>query len=219
MAKIDTVIFDLDGTLLDTLDDLTDSVNAALAANGLSTRTKEEVCAFVGTGIKKLMQLAVEGGEQNPVWGSCFADFKAHYAAHCAEKTKPYPGILTLLTQLRERGYRLGVVSNKFDLAVKRLNERYFSGLIPVVIGEKEDVRKKPAPDAVFAALEQLGSEKKSAVYVGDSDVDILTAQNAGVPCISVCWGFRDKAFLTAHGAKILVNDADELLSCLDGIE
>ncbi len=219
MAKIDTVIFDLDGTLLDTLDDLTASVNAALTGNGLPPRTKAEVCAFVGNGIKKLMQLAVEGGEQNPIWEKCFADFKAHYAAHCAEKTKPYPGIVPLLTRLKEHGYRLGVVSNKFDPAVKSLNERYFAGLIPVAIGAREDVRKKPAPDAVLAALTQLGSGKETAVYVGDSDVDILTARNVGTPCISVCWGFRDKAFLLANGAEILIDDAEELLEFLEKVE
>ncbi len=197
---IDTVIFDLDGTLLNTLDDLADSVNAALLQNGLPLRTVEEVRAFVGNGVYNLMVKAV-GDVGHPAFPKAFADFKAHYALHCLDKTAPYEGIMPLLAELSESGYKLAVVSNKFDPAVKKLNEQFFGAYIPVAIGEKETVRKKPAPDSVFAAMEALGSKAETCIYVGDSDVDIFTAQNAGIPCISVTWGFRDRAFLASYGA------------------
>lgn len=207
---IDTVIFDLDGTLLNTLDDLADSVNAALTSNGLPRRTVEEVREFVGNGVYNLMVKAV-GSREHPNFEKAFSDFKAHYAVHCMDKTAPYAGIMELLKELSAQGYKLAVVSNKFDAAVKKLNTQYFDGYIPVAIGEKENVRKKPAPDSVFEAMKELGSKAENTVYVGDSDVDIMTAQNAGILCISVIWGFRDEAFLAEHGAVTYAKTPEDI--------
>lgn len=212
-----TVIFDLDGTLLDTLDDLTSAVNYALTAFGLPTRTKTEVRTFVGNGIAVLMQRAV-GIESYPKQAEILQTFKAYYGANCANKTQPYAGILPLLTQLQQAGVQTAVVSNKADFAVKMLAERYFSGLLLQAVGENEaeGVRKKPAPDSLFAVLRTLGADKQSTVYVGDSEVDIQTAQNAGVDCISVTWGFKDLPFLIENGATTLVSDPMQILSyCL----
>ena len=208
-----TAVFDLDGTLLDTLDDLADSVNAALAAFGLPTRTREEVRCFVGNGVEILMERAIPDGKQNPRFAACLATFKQIYSQNCTRKTAPYPGILTLLEHLRDRGIKTAIVSNKFDSAVKALNTAYFGDRIPVAVGEREadGVRKKPAPDTVLEALRLLGADPASAVYVGDSYVDIATARNANLPCISVTWGFRDRAFLTDHGATAFANTAEEL--------
>ena len=211
----DTVIFDLDGTLLNTLDDLADSVNAALRKNGLPGRTTDEVRRFVGNGVLNLMRRAIPNGEDNPKFEQTYADFRAYYAQHCTDKTAPYPGIMALLAELSAQGYKLAVVSNKFDAAVKKLNEQYFAGLIPVAIGEKETVRKKPAPDSVFAAMEELQSDAAHSIYVGDSDVDIETAKNAGIPCISVTWGFRDRAFLQEHGARLYADAAEQIKAFL----
>ncbi|MBQ8229229.1 MAG: HAD family hydrolase [Clostridia bacterium] len=208
-----TVIFDLDGTLLDTLDDLTDAVNAALYAFGLPLRTKTEVCAFVGNGIVKLIERAI--GYEHERFGEILEEFKGYYKAHCADKTQPYEGVLALLEALQEKGVQTAVVSNKADFAVKLLAEEYFGGLIPVALGENEaaGIRKKPAPDEVFAAMQTLGAEKATTVYVGDSEVDIQTAKNAGVDCISVTWGFRDERFLKENGAARLVNRPSEILA------
>lgn len=211
----DTVIFDLDGTLLNTLDDLADSVNAALRKNRLPERTTDEVRRFVGNGVLNLMRRAIPNGEDNPKFEQTYADFRAYYAQHCTDKTAPYPGIMALLAELSAQGYKLAVVSNKFDAAVKKLNEQYFAGLIPVAIGEKETVRKKPAPDSVFAAMEELQSDAAHSIYVGDSDVDIETAKNAGIPCISVTWGFRDRAFLQEHGARLYADAAEQIKAFL----
>ena len=207
----DTIIFDLDGTLLDTLQDLADSVNAALSANGFPMRTVDEVRRFVGNGVRRLMELAIEDGVHHPLFEKTLADFKAHYALHCMDKTAPYDGVLPLLESLNRRGYKLAVVSNKFDAAVKELNLQYFGDWIPVAIGEKATVRKKPAPDSVFAAIEALGSDISRSIYVGDSEVDILTAKNAGIPCALVTWGFRDRAYLIENGGELLFDDADAL--------
>ncbi len=208
-----TVIFDLDGTLLDTLDDLTDAVNAALCAFGLPIRTKTEVCSFVGNGIAKLIKRAI--GYEHARFAEILEAFKSYYRAHCADKTKPYDGVLALLNALKERGVKTAVVSNKADFAVKQLAKVYFGDLLCVAVGENEEagVRKKPAPDAVFAVMEELGAEKSSTVYVGDSEVDIQTAKNAGVECISVTWGFRTEKFLKDNGATKLIEKPSEMLT------
>lgn len=208
-----TVIFDLDGTLLDTLADLHASVNAALAAYGLPSRSVEEVRAFVGNGIAKLIERAI-GDKNYPDFEGVLSAFKEHYGAHCKDKTKPYGGILELLKKLQAAGVKTAVVSNKADFAVKLLAEEYFSGLLLYAVGENEaaGVRKKPAPDSLFAVMEKLNAKKEDAVYVGDSEVDIQTAQNAGVACISVTWGFKDREFLLTHGAKILIDTPDAIL-------
>lgn len=208
-----TVIFDLDGTLLDTLQDLHSSVNAALTAYGLPCRTIDEVRSFIGNGIAKLIKRAI-GVENHPDYEDVLTAFKAHYGAHCKDKTKPYGGILELLKALQTAGVKTAVVSNKADFAVKLLAEEYFGGLLLDAVGENEGagVRKKPAPDSLFAVMQKLNAEKSDTVYVGDSEVDIQTAENAGVPCISVTWGFKSREFLLANGAKILVDTPNEIL-------
>lgn len=209
----ETVIFDLDGTLLDTLDDLTTATNAALRHLGLPARTRKEVCSFVGNGIAKLIERAL-GETGAPFFERALAFFKEYYAAHCSEKTKPYAGILPLLEELKKRGIKTAVLSNKADFAVKALAEEYFDGLLLEAVGENESagIRKKPAPDALFAVMERLNAKKENAVYVGDSEVDIQTAKNAGVDCLCVTWGFRERAFLEENGGKTFVDEPMEIL-------
>ena len=211
-----TVVFDLDGTLLDTLDDLWLSVNAALQKFGLPVRTRNEVRAFIGNGIVKLMQRA-SGLLEGERFDGVLAEFKRHYGEHCEDNTKPYEGIMRLLQELRARGVQTAVVSNKADFAVKKLAESYFQGLLQEAVGEDEEhgIRKKPAPDSLLAVMERLGADRQATVYVGDSEVDIQTANNALVPCISVTWGFKDREFLIKNGATVLVDSVEELLSVL----
>lgn len=212
--KYQAIIWDLDGTLLDTLQDLTASVNAALQAHGCPARTLEEVRSFVGNGVRNLMLRAVPEGREDVDFEALFRDFRAHYAAHYNDTTAPYPGVMEVLRTLHERGIALAVVSNKLDSAVKALCTRHFGSLIPVAIGDREGVPRKPAPDSVFRAMELLGTA--DALYIGDSEVDIATAKNAGLPCICVSWGFRSEEVLRAAGAERIAPDADALMALLD---
>lgn len=206
-----TAVFDLDGTLLDTLEDLYRATNAALEGHSLPCRSRDEVRMFVGNGVEMLIRRAVPAGTDEATTLAVLADFKATYAAICEDHTRPYDGILAVLTALREKGVRVAVVSNKFDAATKQLCAKYFGDLVEVAIGERAGVRKKPAPDTVYEALKELGVTAEGAVYVGDSDVDIRTARNCGMPCISVTWGLRDKEFLLQNGAEILVDAPEDL--------
>ncbi len=208
-----TIIFDLDGTLLDTLDDLADAVNYALQSFDLPLRTREEVRSFVGNGVANLMQRAV--GETHLKQSEILETFRAYYKAHCEDKTKPYEGVIELLSELKKRGIKTAVVSNKMDSAVKALAKTYFNGLIGDTVGENEaaGIRRKPAPDSLIAVMEKLGADKQSTVYVGDSEVDIQTANNAGVECISVTWGFKDEVFLIENGGKIFVDAPMDILN------
>lgn len=212
----EAVIFDLDGTLLNTLEDLCDAVNAALEINGMPKRTLEEVRNFVGNGVRNLMLRAVENGEDNPLFEKAFADFKKYYALHCKDKTVPYRGIIELLEVLQNRGIKMAIVSNKIDSAVKELNNFYFSEYTKTAIGEMEGVARKPAPDTALKALRELGVSADKAIYVGDSDVDIKTARNAGLDCVSVTWGFRDRDFLIENGATRLIDYPLQLLQYLE---
>ena len=209
----ETIIFDLDGTLLDTLDDLWAATNAALSAYGLKERSREEVRSFVGNGIAKLMQRAI-GRENYSEFDGALDALKRYYGEHCMDKTKPYEGIIPLLEALKERGIKTAVESNKADFAVKILAEEYFKGLITEAVGENEaaGIRKKPAPDSLFAVMEKLNAKRETTLYVGDSEVDIQTAQNAGVACVSVTWGFKDREFLIGNGATTLVDTPSEIL-------
>lgn len=213
--SIKAVIFDLDGTLLNTLEDLTDSTNAALQQYGYPTRTIDEVRRFVGNGVKLLMlrALGIEKPEDNADFEDIFAAFRAHYAEHSNDHTRAYDGVLELMRHLRDAGIEMAIVSNKLDAAVKQLNEIYFSGYISVAIGENEaaGVRKKPAPDTVYTALRELGVTAEEAIYIGDSEVDLATAKNSGLPCISVLWGFRDKECLLEHGAQTLCDTPEQV--------
>ena len=208
-------IFDLDGTLLDTLEDLFLATNAALERHSLPRRTRDEVRMFVGNGVEMLIRRAVPPHTDETVIQGVLTNFKTTYAAICEDHTRPYDGILPLLRALCQRGIRVAVVSNKFDAATKRLCKEYFGDLVEVAIGERAGVRKKPAPDTVFEALKELGESADRAVYIGDSDVDIQTAENCGMPCISVTWGLRDEDFLRAHGATTLIHTPEALRALL----
>lgn len=207
-------IFDLDGTLLDTLGDLASAVNYALRTHGMPEHSIDAVRRFVGNGVRVLIQRAMPDGEFNLQFEDVLATFRQYYLEHSLATTRPYDGIPEMLSELRRRGCRTAVVSNKFDAATKELCRHFFADSIEVAIGEHEaeGIRRKPAPDTVLEALRQLGVTKENAVYVGDSDVDILTARNAGLPCISVLWGFRDRDFLQAHGATTFVTSPLQIL-------
>ncbi len=207
----DTYIFDLDGTLLDTLQDLATSVNYALRQHRMPEHSIDDVRRFVGNGVRRLMERAVPEGAANPTFEAAFATFREYYMEHSLDTTRPYDGIPELIHELKERGCRMAVVSNKMMAATQELVHHFFPE-IEVAIGEHEaeGIRKKPAPDTVFAAMKQLG--QGSAVYVGDSDVDLATARNSGLPCISVLWGFRDREFLLAHGATTFVERPMDIL-------
>lgn len=208
-----TYIFDLDGTLLSTLDDLAASCNYALRTNGMPERTTEEVRQFVGNGVKKLMERAIPGGLGNAAFDKTYQDFRMHYMDHNLDTTKPYDGVIDMLTALKRQGKKVAVVSNKFSTATEELCRHFFGkGLIGAAVGARDDVRKKPARDLVVEALWQLGTTNADAVYIGDSDVDIETAKNSGMPCISVLWGFRDRDFLTAHGATMFAEKPADIL-------
>ena len=211
MHKYKTYIFDLDGTLLSTLADLAASTNYALCTHHMPERSLDEVRRFVGNGVKKLMERAIPDGLNNPLFEETFATFRQHYMQHNLDTTQPYPGIMQLLEQLKAEDKNIAVVSNKFYAATRELCRHFFGDLVPVAIGEREDIRKKPAPDTVIEALRELGVDKEGAVYIGDSDVDIMTAKNSGMPCVSVLWGFRDKEFLLEHGATTLISKPEEM--------
>lgn len=211
-------IFDLDGTLLDTLGDLAASVNYALKACGMPQHSIDDVRRFVGNGVRLLMERAVPDGAANPRFEEAFTTFRQHYLEHSLDTTRPYDGIMEMLQALRQRGYRTAVVSNKFYAATQELCQHFFADSIEVAIGEHEaeGIRKKPAPDTVNEALRQLGVSREHAVYVGDSDVDIATAAASGMPCISVLWGFRDREFLLSHGATQFISHPSELLTLFE---
>ncbi len=210
---IDTIIFDLDGTLLDTLEDLTDSVNYVMGEYDLPPHTIEEIRNYVGNGAAKLIERAVPKGIDNPAYGKMLEMFRQHYAAHCEDKVAPYEGVMELLASLKAAGYRTAIVSNKPDSAVKQLYERYFKEYVQEAVGESSDTKRKPAPDMVYRALARLSSDVSHAVYVGDSEVDIMTAANVPMTCISVTWGFRTKEQLLAAGAaeEHMITTAQEL--------
>jgi len=214
---ITTIIFDLDGTLLDTLEDLTDSVNYALEKYGFPERTIDEIRSFVGNGIANLIARVLPEGTENPQYDEVLKTFREYYALHCKDKTRPYEGILQMLDMLRGQAYQMAVVSNKFDAAVKELCALYFGERIRAAVGEGGKVRKKPAPDAVYQVLEELSASAESAVYVGDSDVDLATAANVPMTCVSVTWGFRSREQLLAAGAKeeLMITDPKQLPALL----
>lgn len=206
-----TVIFDMDGTILDTLEDMKESINAALTAEGFPPRTLDEVRWFVGNGNHRLAERAVPEGTPADKVEAVFRGFHRHYKAHSRDHTRPYEGILSLLTHLAAAGIRIAVVSNKADYAVQDLCQVYFPHIFEAQAGEKEGIRRKPYPDGVLAVMKEVGADPAHTVYVGDSEVDIETARNAYLPCISVTWGFRSKEFLLAHGAVNMAETVEEL--------
>lgn len=207
-------IFDMDGTLLNTLEDLMISTNYALSQFSYPVHTIEEIRFFVGNGVAKLIERAIPNGKNNKNYEKCLEIFKNHYAKNMYNHTVVYDGIIEMLKNLKNKGIKTAVVSNKFDLAVKELSKKYFNGLIDIAIGENEQagIKKKPAPDTVFEVLNLMKLKPKDAIYIGDSDVDILTAKNSNMPCISVTWGFRDRDFLIKNDATIIIDDPKEIL-------
>ena len=211
-----TILFDMDGTVLDTLYDLWASTNAILRELGCPERTMDEIRSFVGNGARNQLRRALPEGSGDETIDEALRRYQAHYAAHCRDHTAPYDGVLPALRALDAAGKRLAVVSNKPDKMVKLLSEEHFGAFMHVAIGETPERRRKPAPDTVYAALEALGASKDGAVYVGDSEVDVETARNAGLPLIAVSWGFRGRAALEAAGADTVVDTPEELLKlCL----
>ena len=216
MNKYKAVIFDLDGTLLDTLDDLADAVNHTLGEFNYPQRTKADIRRFLGNGIERLAKQVLPENVTEKEFRHVFGVFKEYYTAHCQIKTKAYSGIAELLHSLKAKGYKLAIVSNKNAEAVEALNQTYFAKEVDVAIGQKAGIRKKPAPDTVLMALQALSVDKAEAVYVGDSEVDKATADNTGMDVILVTWGFRDKAELEQLQPNYLVNKPQEILTCLE---
>lgn len=213
--RYQTAIFDMDGTILETLEDMCASVNVTMNHVGYPRRTMDEVRRFVGNGAAKLIERCMPAGAEDPRYPAALEFYRAYYDAHAQIKTGPYPGIPELLNQLSREGVRLAVVSNKPDEAVRALTERYFPGVFPVAIGNRDGWATKPAPDSVYEAMRLLGARRETTVYVGDSDVDVDTARNAGLDSVIVTWGFRDENSLRAHGAQHLAHNADELYEML----
>jgi len=216
IKNYDTIVFDLDGTLIDTLEDLKDSVNYAMNVYGFPERSLEEIRTFVGNGVGKLIERAIPDGIENPLYKECLKVFQDHYSKNMQNKTAPYNGIKELLAELKDRGFKMAVVSNKFDSAVKELVKEFFGDYIKVAIGESENVSRKPAPDTVIKALAELGSAPDKSVYVGDSEVDVMTAKNSKLTCIGVTWGFRTREVLEKEGAQYIIDEPHQLLSILD---
>lgn len=208
-------VFDMDGTILNTLEDLADSTNYALKTNGLPERTIDEVRRFVGNGIRLLIERAVPKDSDVELTDKVFDTFKEYYKMHCAVKTKPYDGIKDVLSELRKAGCLTAVVSNKADFAVQDLCRDYFEGLFDIAVGERDGIKKKPAPDSVFEVLSKLNIDKADAVYIGDSDVDFDTSVNAKMDVIMVGWGFRDEEFLRERGAERIIKQPSEILDII----
>ena len=210
--KYDTVIFDLDGTLLNTLEDLMDAVNYALKQYSMETITYEQTRTYVGNGVAKLVERAVPEGTGEEETGRVLECFKNYYKEHSMDKTRPYEGIISLLKELKKLNIKVAIVSNKFNDAVAELAEIYFKGLVDVAIGEQCGVKKKPAPDMVNMALEKLGKKRDRAVYIGDSEVDVATAENSGMDGIICLWGFRNKEELIKAGAVNFAEKPEDIL-------
>lgn len=210
-----TLIFDLDGTLLDSLDDLTDSVNHALQKLNYPLRSKEEVCSFIGNGIEKLIELSLPDKVSYDKFAECLLLFRIHYSNNLITKSKPYNGIIELLSYLKENKYKMAIVSNKFQDGVTQLNNHYFSDYIQVALGKSSDRRKKPYPDTVLKAINDLNSDKNKCLYIGDSEIDFETARNSNVDFAGVTWGFRSKTVLENLGADYIINTPSDLISIL----
>ena len=215
MRRFDTVLFDLDGTLLDTLEDICGAANHTLRELGYPERTLAEMRRFVGNGAEMQMRRSLGADADEETVAKALALYKPYYAAHCQIKTKPYAGVLELMAALKAEGFRLAVVSNKPDEAVRALRAEFFADTVPIAVGETAAIRRKPAPDMLLAAMEQLGADPDKTVFVGDSEVDIATARAANLPCISVLWGFRDRDVLEQAGAQHFAADIAQLQALL----
>lgn len=213
-----TLIFDLDGTLLDTLKDLQNSVNFALKSFNFTVKSLEEVKKSVGNGLRMLICGCLPNGSDDKTVDAVLFKMKEYYRQHCHDETKPYDGVPELLECLRAEGYHMAIVSNKAAPMARELHRVFFPQTIAVSVGETESLKRKPAPDMVFEALQQLGAEITDAIYIGDSEVDIQTAENAGLPCLCVGWGFRSEEALLAAGAKTVYHMPEELYEAIKGV-
>lgn len=216
--KFDAIIFDLDGTLTDTLADLRNSVNYALGKFGFPERSADEIRSFVGNGVRKLIYRSVPENTSDEIAEKCLDVFKEYYREYSCVETKPYNGIIPMLEELKKRNIKTAVVTNKMHEAAAEIVEFFFGGLIDVTVGQVETMKPKPEPDGVFLALEKLGASKENAIYVGDSEVDCITAHNAGVPCIGVTWGFRDREVLEANGTDYIAEKANDILKIMQNL-
>lgn len=215
--KYDTIIFDMDGTLLNTLDDIVDSVNHILKNHEMPLRTYDEIKGFVGKGAANLIARVLPGGRDNSGYEAFLREYKDHYSKNIDVKTAPYEGIMEMLEDLSSKNYKMAIASNKSDPYVKELSKKYFGKYIDIVVGESEETMAKPSPQMIHKVLAELGSGAETSVYVGDSDTDIRTAENANMPCISVSWGFRDAGFLMEHRASCIIDNPYELAEIIDG--
>ncbi len=217
-SAITTIVFDMDGTVLNTLEDLTVSMNYVLSKFGMPEHKLEEYRLFFGNGVGEALRLSLPEGTSEDIIDEMLPVFKEHYDAHCLDKTGPYDGILDVMRELKLRGYKTAIVSNKIDSAVKELHQRFFGDSVDIAIGEQPGINRKPAPDMVNLALKELGSSKEESVYIGDSEVDFMTAENSGLPCISVLWGFRDKDYLIEKGAYCFAEKPQDIIDILISI-
>ena len=217
-SAITTIVFDMDGTVLNTLEDLTVSMNYVLSKFGMPEHKLEEYRLFFGNGVGEALRLSLPEGTSEDIIDEMLPVFKEHYDEHCLDKTGPYDGILDVMRELKLRGYKTAIVSNKIDSAVKELHQRFFGDSVDIAIGEQPGINRKPAPDMVNLALKELGSSKEESVYIGDSEVDFMTAENSGLPCISVLWGFRDKDYLIEQGAYCFAKKPKDIIDILISI-
>ena len=206
------VLFDMDGTVLDTLQDLTDAVNVTISKFGYPEKQGSEIAHFLGNGARHLIAAATGKEDGDGEVDIILKEYLPYYNAHCLDKTGPYPGIIELMHELKAKGVKMAVISNKPDAAVQDLSAELFPELLELSVGETADVKRKPAPDMVLKAMEELGAESDECVYVGDTEVDLATARNAGLPCIAVSWGFRSKEELIAAGAETIIDRPQEII-------
>ena len=209
------LIFDMDGTILNTIEDITSAVNYILSKHDMPLRAVDEVKFFVGNGLKKTLLRSVPEGTDEAFVDSIYSDFTSYYKEHSRENTKPYDGIVECIHLLKDKGYKLAVVSNKRHEAVLKLCEEFFEGCFDMALGDQEGINIKPAPDMVYRVLDELGFSKEDALYIADSDVDIMTARNSGLDCITVSWGFRSREFLVQKGASVIIDKPADLLEIL----
>ncbi len=212
--QVKTIIFDLDGTLLDTLTDLHISVNYMLEKFGFPTRTRAEVRSYLGNGVRALVLCALPEGKKDML-EECLPVFKEYYNLHNADNTAPYDGVIEMLGLVKKMGIKSAIVSNKYNQAVQKLKDETFTGLIDFALGEGEGIAPKPAPDGVLIALDKLGATKDESIYVGDSEVDLLTANNSALKCVACSWGFRDKDFLVNQGARNIIDEPIDIISLI----
>lgn len=214
--QADTIIFDLDGTLLDTIEDIATAINVALDSFGYSKHTTEEIKSYVGNGIKTAIKKAIPQETNEETINNIIKIFKQYYQENMYVKTCPYTGVIEMLSDLKKRGYKIGVVSNKYDDAVKQLCQYYFQDYIQSSIGEGYGIERKPNPKGILKSIKELNSNIEKVIYIGDSEVDIATAKNAQIPCISVLWGFKDRTFLEQAGGKIFANTPEEIIKIIE---